>query len=164
MFPAGMVWGVDAIVEFSRSGALGPLRIGMTADEVEIALGRPDSSKWVHGEDHWQRYRYGNVSLMLMCGHGEQPSGETLRLTSVRLRFLPLPLRLPAPIAEKVELPWDSARAEDVLAVLRDSGVDLRLEEETIREGEVRQQVRATGQGAPVLTIMDGEIWSIGVS
>jgi hypothetical protein len=154
---AGRVRRVDALVEFCRTGALGPLRKGLSAAEVERLLGTPDSVRWVQGDDHWQRYRYGSLSIMTTCGSGEQPDKEHLRVRTIGVSFNPMPLALPAPVAGGLTHDWSSARADDVLGVLRGAGVEVTLESETSNEGRVHQHLRA-GDHRVSISVFEGAV------
>jgi hypothetical protein len=52
---------MDAIVEFCRSKALGPIHRGLSVNEVERLLGRPNSSKSTFEDSNREKYRYGSV-------------------------------------------------------------------------------------------------------
>ena len=152
---------MDAIVEFCRSKTLGPLRRGLSANEVERLLGRPDSTSNTFEDSNRQRYRYGSVSLTLTAPPSREPNGETLEVTEIKLGFHRLPLRLPDPVAAMTTHPWDSTRIDDILAVLRDSGLDVQLEEESTVDDMLYQAYRVTdGQGSSIVAF-DGSVSAI---
>jgi hypothetical protein len=150
---------MDAIVEFCRSRVLGPIHDGLSADEVRRLLGPPDSSKTTFEYSNRQKYRYGSVILTLFAPSGQEPNGETLKVREIQLSVTPLPTKLPGPIAERLVHAWDSARAEDVLAVLRESGLEVHLERESSMGGRSLQVYRADGGGA--IVVIDGTVTEI---
>jgi hypothetical protein len=150
---------MDAIVEFCRSRVLGPIHDGLSADEVRRLLGPPDSHKITFEYDNRQKYRYGSVVLTLFAASGQEPNGETLKVREIQLSVTPLPIRLPGPIAEQLVHPWDSARAEDVFAQLRESGLEVRLERETSIGGKSMQVYGADGGGG--IVVIDGRVTEI---
>src|SRR3712207_5100710 len=89
---------MDALVEFCRSGQLGPLHIGATAIDVQRHLGPADDVAWVHGESNWQRHRYGNLSLILMSRPGQELDPSKLRLETIEL-LMRSPLAVPEPVS-----------------------------------------------------------------
>jgi len=150
---------MDAIVEFCRSRTLGPIHRGLSANEVRRLLGPPDSTKSTYEEPSREKYRYGSMFLTLRSPSGEEPTGDTLEVTAIELSVTPLPLRLPEPIAEHLVHPWASARAEDVLTVLRDSGLQVHLEREASTSGRQLQVYRADGGSA--IAVIDGSVSEI---
>jgi len=152
---------VDAIVEFCRTKTLGPLHRGLSANEVERLLGRPDSTSSTFEDSNRQRYRYGSVSLTLTAPSSQEPNGETLKVTAIKLGLHHLPIRLPDPIAAMTTYPWDSTRADDILAVLRDAGLDVQLEEESTVNNRLHQAYRVTGRHGSRIVALDGRVSAI---
>lgn len=148
---------MDALVEFCRTGVLGPLRKGVNAHDVERELGPPDSVKRVHGDENWQTYRYGSLSITLMSLPDKEADKQNLRIRSIAVSFKRLPLELPTPIAVGVVHDWTSSRADDVLRTLRDSGIDVVLKHEASDHGLLHQEFRA-GNHPVVITVFDGVV------
>jgi hypothetical protein len=57
--------------------------------------------------------------------------------------------------------PWDSTRADDILAVLRESGLDVHLEEESTINGRLYQVYRADGGQGSAIAAFDGNVSEI---
>jgi hypothetical protein len=148
---------VDALVEFCRTGVLGHLRKGVNATEVERVLGAPEDVKHLHGDENWQRYRYGSLSMVLMCLPGEQPDKVHLRVHSIAVSFKRLPLDLPEPIVQGLAYEWNSSRAEDLLRALRQAGIDVAPKHEASTHGLLHQEYRA-GSHPVVITAFDGQV------
>lgn len=130
---------MDVLIDFCRTGALGPLRRGMTAEEVERLLGRPDKDRWIHGDSNWQSYRYGSLSLVLRAAAaGEVPTKQELRLKSIQVNLYNRPLTLPPPIVLDA-VPTDLA---ELLAALEKAGVDARVAIDTTEYGFRHQRIR----------------------
>lgn len=153
---------MDAIVELCRTGQLGPLRLGMTAADVEQHLGPPDDVKWVHGDSNWQRYRYGNVRLMLTASSPDAPAKHELRLRRIRLDLCQSPVSLPASVASELSPGSPPYRVAELLRLLRESGVDVRLQRESTEHGVLSQDFVA-GRSATVIST-DGEVTDIEVA
>jgi hypothetical protein len=152
---------MDAIVEFCRSKALGPIHRGLSANEVQRLLGPPNSTKSTFEDSNREKYRYGSVFLTLTAPSSQEPNGETLKVTAIDLSVHPRPLRLPDPIAAMTTYPWDSTRADDILAVLRESGLDVQLEEESTIDGMLYQVYRADGGHGSRIVSIDGNVSAI---
>lgn len=150
---------MDVLVEFCRTGELVPLRRDMTLAEVERLLGQPNKIKWLHGEQHMQRHRYGSLSLTISCRDAEPP--DEMRLRSMRLSFDRLPLELPEPIANGLAHPWTSSRLEDVLASLHAAGVETTLEYETLDSGGGLYREFSVGRKPVTITAFDGGVTAI---
>ncbi|MEH1126914.1 hypothetical protein [Micromonospora sp. CPCC 206061] len=151
---------MDALIEFSQTGDLGPLRKGMTAVEVVQLLGPPDSSRWIQGDDNVQRYRYGSLSLRLRRRLGDPAGDENLLLHSLRLSFDRLPFELPEPVASRLEHRWLSTRLDDVLAVFHQANAVAVLDYESVKDGEIYQRYRV-GERRVSLNVFDGEVVDI---
>jgi hypothetical protein len=53
-----------SLVQFLRTGNLGPIRLGMTAVEVEAVLGKPDATGNTSRKHRWPSvWRYGDVEF-----------------------------------------------------------------------------------------------------
>lgn len=151
---------MDALIEFSQTGNLGPLRKDMTAVEVVRLLGPPDSSKWIQGDDNIQRYRYGSLSLRFRRRlGGDHPGDENLLLRSLRLSFRPLPFELPEPVASRLEHRWVS-RIEDVLAIFQQANVDAVKDQDSSEHGRHFQRYRV-GERRVLLNVFDGVVAEI---
>lgn len=145
---------MDALLEFCRTGVLGPLRKDTPVDEIERVLGPPRESKWIHGDDNWQRYRYGSLSLLLTRRHGT----VIHHIKSLRVSFHRIPLDLP--VAIELTESW-SSHLDDVLALLRQSDVDVVLEDSSTEDGRLHQDYRV-GQHNVTLSALDGIVSAIG--
>lgn len=145
---------MDALLEFCRTGVLGPLRKDMPVDEVERLLGAPRESKWIHGDDNWQRYRYGSLSLLLTRRHGT----VIHHIKSLRVSFRRIPLDLP--VAIELTEGW-SSHLDDVLALLRQSDVDAAPEDRSTEDGRLHQGYRL-GQHNVTLSALDDIVSDIG--
>jgi hypothetical protein len=146
---------VDALIEFSQTGDLGPLRKDMTAVEVVQLLGPPDSSRWIQGDDNFQRYRYGSLSLTFRRRTGDPAGDENLLLRSLSLSFKRLPFELPEQVASKLECDWTSARLEDVLAVFQQANVAAVKDHDSSEHGRNFQRYRV-GERRVLLNAFDG--------
>lgn len=152
---------MDVLVEFCRTGELGPLRKGMTAAQVEQLLGPPEKIKLTQGEEHLRSYRYGNLSMTITCLDSEPPDKEHLRLRSVGVSFRRLPLELPGPIAVELTERWVSAQLDDVLAILRSAGVEATLEHDSVTPLDGHYQRFSAGRKSVGITAFDGTITQI---
>jgi hypothetical protein len=158
----GRVASVDALIEFSQTGDLGPLRKGMTAVEVVQLLGLPDSSRWIQGDDNVQSYRYGSLSLRFRRRHGgDHPGDENLLLRSLSLSFKRLPFELPEQVASRLEHSWTSATLEHVLGEFRKANAAVALDYESSERGSLQQRFRI-GEKRISLNAFDGEVFDIG--
>lgn len=147
---------MDVLVEFCRTGELGPLRLGITAAEVEQHLGSPDKVKRVHGESSWQRYDYGNLSLMLMSRLGEGPGKRDLRLSRITVDMHRPPPTLPPPILRRLTHDWTMETIGELLEVLRSNGIEPSLRHDSSQHG-VRHQ-RFTSAGGASVIAFDGRL------
>jgi len=102
---------VATLEQFLRTGELGPIHPGMTADEVAAVLGpTPDISM----AKHPLILRYGGLQLSFIRGDKSSPR----RLTLIGLYFWPNPLPLPPAATPTDWLPTESTTEADVLAYL----------------------------------------------
>jgi hypothetical protein len=153
---------MDTLVEFCRSGRLGPLSIGATAIDVERGLGRADDVKWVHGEPNWQRHRYGSLSVMLRSRPAAEVDPGELRLMSITVRP-GRPLTLPAPIARGLTHDWESVRLDALLGWLRHKGIDVVEDDGSTVDGHLYQTFRVRSDGNVTVDIesTDGAVTAI---
>jgi hypothetical protein len=97
--------------DFLASGTLGPLRFGMTADEVVTALGQPDDESVSRKPRIW---KYGSLQLAL-----SRSDGTPARLTSVSMYFHS-GVQLPVAVRFVEALP---RRRDEVVALLATLGI-----------------------------------------
>jgi hypothetical protein len=81
---------IDAsLLEFAKTGQLGPLHAGMTRDELAQQLGLPETWSAPSRREHASIWKYGDVEFhfqghrvfLIFCDHGSLTSGgATLRL------------------------------------------------------------------------------------
>jgi hypothetical protein len=132
----------DLVVEFCRSGELGPLRADITAAEATALLGPPDSTNETQGEPSWQWFRWQGLAVLFRCGFDEAVTPQSLRLNRIRLQFRREDFVLPALLAERVVLDWPAMDLAQVLDVLRQEGVEVQANGESSNGGRLNQHFR----------------------
>ncbi|MGW1680902.1 hypothetical protein [Saccharopolyspora sp. NPDC002376] len=125
----------DLLVEFCRSGKLGPLVLGMNPNDVVERIGQPERIRNGQGDDCFQRYRYSSVELTMRCFSRKsgirRGAGLDLALAGIRIDVSgDALLILPEMITQKPVRPAASLRLADARSCLAERGVDMSLDRE----------------------------------
>jgi len=148
---------VDALVEFCRTGELSGLRLGMTVPEVESILGPPKDTRWMHGDEEYQQYRYGSLTLWMFHDNVDRYVEGHL-LANIIVRFSEYrPLNLPETIVQHLDHSWENPTIEDTLSALADAGIRVTLEREYIHHDRLHQSFR-TGNNSASIVAFDGKV------
>lgn len=129
----------ELLVEFCRSGKLGPLVLGMSPPDVVRRIGEPGRIKSGHGDDCFQRYHYAPLELGMRCFNREirtrRGAGRDLVLASISIKFGgDEPLILPEAITRRPVASAASLRLADVHRLLAECGVEMSRGHEQVLE------------------------------
>jgi hypothetical protein len=127
----------ELLVEFCRSGKLGPLVLGISPLDVVQRIGEPRRIKNGQGDDCFQRYRYPPVELSMRCFSREsrtrRGAGRDLVLASISIGFSGnKPLILPETITRRPIASAASLQLADAHRLLTECGVEMTRDHEQV--------------------------------
>jgi hypothetical protein len=127
----------DVLVEFCRSGTLGPLVLGSSPGEVVGQFGEPDKIKNGQGDDCFQTYRYPGLQLGMRCFNLQadvrRGAVKDLVLTSIQIEFRgDQDVVLPEAIAGTPIASAGVLQLDDAHRVLTEHGVDMVRDHEQV--------------------------------
>ena len=146
---------MDVLVEFCRSGALGPLTVGVTNPiQAKSHLGPPDSSRDAHDDPDYQVGAWAGLDIVFAGRMGDTRDLSLLRIRSITAW---LPPELPQALAADLIQDWSATGTEEFLRRLGASGVEAQPTEEYTLAGKV-YRTYALGGGATILRTIDGKV------
>ncbi|MGH3655859.1 MAG: hypothetical protein ACRDUA_04295 [Micromonosporaceae bacterium] len=134
----------ELLVEFCRSGALGPLVLGISPPDVVRRIGKPSRIKNGHGDDCYQSYRYSPVELTMRCFSRRSTirrgAGQDLVLAAIQIGFRGgKPLILPEAIARRPVASAGSLKLADARLLLAEHGVDMTRDHEQVLKRQLNE-------------------------
>ncbi|PUB24449.1 hypothetical protein C8K30_109201 [Promicromonospora sp. AC04] len=145
----------ELLIEFCRTGTLGPLVLGMSPDDVVERIGEPRRIKSGQGDDCFQFYRYSPLELTMRCFIREpkirRGAARDTALASITIELRgDEPLVLPEVIADR-PIAAPPLRLVDAHRILADRGVEM------VRDPDIDQMLKRPLDEARVLVVSDAD-------
>lgn len=152
---------MDVLIEFCRTGRLGPVALGLDAPTVEGLVGPPERTRAVQGEENRQRFSYADLSILFTGSFEETRDKASLSVDTITVTLRDRPVQLPRAISAGIERDWSAPPFADIVSALAAAGVTVSRYSETRKStGEPVRMFRVDGTDVSLIAVGD-VLWRI---